>query len=420
MVALVFSLLIITGSFSNASADGPGPADAANVTLLGHLDIEGGGMVDVHKGIAYIGHMEPPFGTTIVNVSDPATPRILARLKAEPGTHSHKARVCGDTMIVNREQWAGSIWGYIFGSLFNRPRVGLAIFDVSNPAAPKETAFMKTGGVSLKNAPAGVHRFEFDCERNLACISSTADGYRGNIVLIVDLADPKNPREVGRWWLPGQWLEGGEKPKWKRTDYHVHHPNRLGDRLYVPLWFGGFAIVDISDISNPKTVTHVNPQHSSPIHTTLPIDHEIMGRKWLLLFDEDITDECEDPPASMWLVDITDEKQPVIAASYRAPEGGKHSFCDGRKGKRFGAHQPHERVGEDNLVYSAWFSGGLRIIDISNPYKPQEVGHYVPEPVAGYEFPQSNDVFVDDREMIYLIDRHNGLDILKFSRPESE
>ncbi|GAB4341402.1 MAG: hypothetical protein Kow0099_18100 [Candidatus Abyssubacteria bacterium] len=377
-------------------------------------------MIDVHKGIAYIGHMGPPFGTTILNVSDPGTPRILARIKTAPGTHSHKARVCGDTMIVNREQWAGSLWGYVFSSLFNKPTVGLAIFDVSNPAAPKEIAFMEAGGVNLNNAPAGVHRFEFDCERKLAYISSTADGYRGNIVMIIDLSEPRDPQEVGRWWLPGQWLAGGEKPTWKRNDYHVHHPNRLGDRLYVPLWYGGFAIVDISDISNPKTVTHVNPQHVSPIHTALPIDHEIMGRRWLVLFDEDITDACEEPPASMWLVDITDEKKPVIISSYHSPEGGTHSMCDEQKGKRFGAHQPHEHVGEENLVYSAWFSGGLRVIDISNPYEPEEIGHYVPEPVAGHDFPQSNDVFVDEQGLIYLIDRNNGLDILKFSQTEIE
>ena len=56
----------------------------------------------------------------------------------------------------------------------------------------------------------------------------------------------------------------------------------------------------------------------------------------------------------------------------------------------------------------------MRIIDISNPYEPSEVGFYVPEPVAGYTSPQSNDVFVDDKGTIYLIDRNNGLDILRY------
>jgi hypothetical protein len=181
------------------------------------------------------------------------------------------------------------------------------------------------------------------------------------------------------------------------------------------MWYGGFVIADVSDISKPETVIHVEHIRTSPTHTALPVEHEIMGRRWLLVFDEDISDECEDPPASMWLYDITDEKKPRVASVFQVAEGGKYSRCDGTKEKRFGAHQPHEYVGADNLVYSTWFSGGLRIIDISNPDKPAEVGYYVPEPVGGFEFPQSNDVFVDDNGLIYLIDRFNGLDILRYT-----
>ncbi len=416
LLSFACSILCFSACVSPALASDAGPAEARNVELVGHLDIEGGGMVDVHGGVAYIGHMEPPYATSIVDVSDPARARILSRIKTKPHTHSHKARVCGGVMITNREIYAESIPGYIFNSLFRKgAEVGLAITDVSNPAEPKEIAMVPAGGISIANAPAGVHRFEFDCERRLAYVSATLEGYRGNIVLIIDLSDPKKPTEAGRWWLEGQWVAGGEEPTWSRNDHHVHHPNRLGDRLYVPMWLGGFAIVDISDVANPKTVAHVEHRRPSPTHTALPVGHEIMGRKWLVVFDEDISDECEDPTASMWLYDITDEQNPTIASSFRVPEGGKYSRCDGTKDKRFGAHQPREFVGEDNLVYAAWFSGGLRIIDISNPYEPEEVGYYVPEPVAGFEFPQSNDVFVDESGLIYLIDRNNGLDILKFT-----
>ena len=416
VVVVVLANLVLGIGDCRSFADGAGPAESENVALVGHLDIEGGGMVDVHDGIACIGHMEPPFATSIVDVSDPGRPKILSRIKSRPGTHSHKARVCGNIMITNYEQYSEWKIGYIFNTVFRKGlETGLSISDVSDPTGPREIAFIEAGGVNLNNAPAGVHRFEFDCERELAYISTTVDGYRGNIVLIVDLSDPVNPREVGRWWLTGQWVGGGEQPTWSRNQHRVHHPNRMGDRLYVPLWFGGFAIVDISDITNPRTVTYVEDHRQSPTHTALPVGHEIMGRKWLLVFDEDISDECEEPQASMWIVDITDEENPGSVATFRVPEGGKYSFCDGRKGKRFGAHQPHEHVGEDNLVYATWFSGGLRIIDISDPYHPEEVGYYVPEPVAGNEFPLSNDAFVDDRGLIYLIDRNNGLDILRYT-----
>ena len=82
---------------------------------------------------------------------------------------------------------------------------------------------------------------------------------------------------------------------------------------------------------------------------------------------------------------------------------------------RFGAHQPAERM-VDTLVYASWFSGGLRIIDIADPMLPREVGSFIPEPSAGQGSPQSNDVDVDARGLIYLLDRHQGVDILEYDR----
>jgi hypothetical protein len=64
-------------------------------------------------------------------------------------------------------------------------------------------------------------------------------------------------------------------------------------------------------------------------------------------------------------------------------------------------------------VYAAWFVGGLRIVDIADPVRPIEVARSVPSRAGG--IPQSNDVFVDARGLIYLIDPVNGLDILRFS-----
>jgi hypothetical protein len=170
---------------------------------------------------------------------------------------------------------------------------------------------------------------------------------------------------------------------------------------------GGFAIVDIKDITKPKTVSHTNyPRPSgAPTHTTLPVGHEVLGRKWLIVFDEELG--AGDPPAFMRVFDITDETRPVQVAAYQPSR-------EARPGVRFGAHQPHESVGPDNLVYAAWFAGGLRIIDVANPHRPVEAARYVPRRPRGQP-PTSNDVFVDQRGLIYLIDRVNGLDILRFT-----
>jgi hypothetical protein len=71
---------------------------------------------------------------------------------------------------------------------------------------------------------------------------------------------------------------------------------------------------------------------------------------------------------------------------------------------------------KDTLVYCAWFAGGLRIVDIADPLAPREVGHFIPEPASGQSAPQTNDVDVDSRGLVYIVDRMVGFDVLQFSR----
>ena len=61
----------------------------------------------------------------------------------------------------------------------------------------------------------------------------------------------------------------------------------------------------------------------------------------------------------------------------------------------------------------AWFAHGLRIIDIANPHAPREVAYFMPDVPQGTDRVQSNDVTVDERGLIYLIDRVRGLHILE-------
>ncbi len=398
VVVLIAALMLSGSARSQPSMEA---VAVKGITPVGHLDIEGGGMVDVQGKLAVIGHMEPPFATSIIDVSDPSHPRVVSRIKTRPGSHSHKARLCGNILVTNVESYKGWKQG---------DKAGLAFFDISNPAQPKELAFKEMGGV--ETGGTGVHRFSLDCVRKLVYASASATGYQGNITMIVDFSDPVRPKEVGRWWAPGQWIAGGERPTWQDAEVRTHHPNRWGNRLYVPLWGGGFSIVDITDPKKPRTISHFDyhPTYSFPTHTALPVGHKILGRDWLIVFDEAVGPEAS-PPAFMWVFDITDETKPVPVATFQVPEQERKALAAGR----FGAHQPHEYVGSDNLVYSAWFSGGLRVIDISNPYQPKEVAHYVPKPAPGFRSAQTNDVFVDTNGLIYIIDRDSGLDIVKLT-----
>jgi hypothetical protein len=71
---------------------------------------------------------------------------------------------------------------------------------------------------------------------------------------------------------------------------------------------------------------------------------------------------------------------------------------------------------KDTLVYCAWFAGGLRVVDIADPLAPREVGHFIPEPASGQPAPQTNDVDVDDRGLVYIVDRMVGFDVLELAR----
>lgn len=389
-------MMLMAGTHFAAAAE---PLSRKNVSLVGHIDIEGGGMVDVSGGTAAVGHMGPPYATTILDVTDPSLPRVLSRIPVRPGTHSHKARICGSTLVINVERYGGGGDG----------KAGMALYDISKPESPKELSFYYMG--ELASGGTGMHRFQADCEEGLVYAGGSADGFQGNITLIIDISDPSRPREVGRWWVPGQHIAAGEKPLWGGRRTRTHHPLRLDTRLFVSLWRGGFAVVDISRPELPELISHVSYHNSgsAPTHTALPVGHRIMERHWLVIFEEEMGGG--NPEAFVRLFDISDENNPVQVSTFQVRRNSAvDPWC------RFGPHQPHEFVSSDNLLYAAWFAGGLRVVDISDPYAPTEAGHYIPRPEEGQECAQSNDVFVDERGLVYLVDRVRGLHILRYHK----
>src|SRR4051812_36024041 len=87
--------------------DRQGDAVAKNIRRIGHLDLMGAGQVTVAGTYAYIGHItnKEGLGTTILDVPAPASPRVVSPIGLDdPDSHSHKARVAGDLMIVNSER----------------------------------------------------------------------------------------------------------------------------------------------------------------------------------------------------------------------------------------------------------------------------------------------------------------------------
>jgi hypothetical protein len=370
----------------------------------------------------------------------------------DPDSHSHKARVIGDIMIVNMEQNMSGIGrkaaeipklrAELRAALGRDPshadlaeklgvrasdvaaaeanekqsygQGGFKIYDVSDRMKPKLITHHRTHG-------RGVHRFDMDA--SYAYISTEMPGYIGNILVTYDIRNPARPEEVSRWWLPGQHLAGGEKPAWPGRQHRLHHALRQGDRLYAGCWHGGVRVIDVSDIRKPRTLGAYNyhPPFPEPSHTFMSVP-PINGRSIAIAIDEEDHAHSAEEMAQrrgrlhgcLWVFDVTELPKIEPLAIYEVSE--LDSPWSRAAPGRFGAHQFQEHMkGGATLVYCAWFAGGLRIVDIADPSAPREVGYFIPEPAPGKAAPQSNDVDVDERGLIYLGDRYNGFDILEFS-----
>jgi hypothetical protein len=379
-------------------------AEALNMRLVGQTDLNGHGdgmHVNLKDGFAFVAHMgESRVGTSVVDVSDPANPRVVTQLETPPGTHSHKVQVVGDVLLVNYER-------SMFEPQATTWEGGLKVFDVSNPRKPTEIAFLRMPG-------KGVHRMTY-WEPPYAYMSGSDAGLIDQFLVIVDLSEPSRPREVGRWWFPGQNTEAGETPSWTPTTrghggapgskrYALHHPLVRGGRAYCGWWDAGLVILDISDKSRPTLVSHLDlGAESTATHTALPIP----GRDILVVTDEQLAADCKGLQTKVRVVDVADERNPVVVAEFPAPEG---DFC--ARGGRFGPHNVHEMrpgtLSDSNVVYVTWFNAGVRVFDIADAHKPREIAYYVPEAPPSRSSIQFNDILVGANGLVYATDRFTG------------
>jgi hypothetical protein len=381
-----------------------GQGEALNMRLVGQTDLNGHGdcmHVNVKDGYAFVGHMgESRVGTSIVDVSDPREPRVINQLRTPDGTHSHKVQVVDDILLVNYERSPyepnASSW-----------QGGLKVFDIANPEQPRELAFLELPG-------KGVHRMTY-WQPPYAFMSGSDEGYLDQFLVIVDLTEPTRPREAGRWWVPGQHTAANEPMSWTPAGGHarepgakrvaLHHPLIRGDRAYCGWWDAGLVILDISTLSKPRLVSHLEfgSDVSGATHTALPLP----GREILVVTDEQLANDCQGLFAQVWIVDIADEQQPRVIGEFPRPQG---NFCE--RGGRFGPHNVHEmRPGsfvDPNLIYLTYFNAGLRVVDVSDATQPKEVAWFVPPAPPGRSSIQFNDVLVAADGLIYVTDRFRG------------
>jgi hypothetical protein len=393
------------------------PESSRNMRLLAQNDL--GGFGNVGEGmviqlardgrrVLWLAHESAPKNVTAVDVTDPRKPSVILQTDLPHGEmRSNSLDLAGDLLVI----------AYQTRTVGLTP-AGFEIFDVADPGKPRSVAFFDASGPHSR----GVHHL-WSVDGAYVHIASGAADFKARnpkddqCYRIVDVRQPTRPVEVGRWWLPGT-REGDAEPPPARhatfdSGFRAHNTNvypQRPDRAWVGYLDGGAVILNISDLAHPRLVSRwdYHPPFPGFTHTVLPL----LSRGLMVVSDEAVRDAAEDWPKLVWIVDVRDETNPVPIATCPLPPVGEFKG----RGGRYGAHNLHENRpapgawSSETIVVGTFFNGGVRAFDVSDPFQPKEVAHHVAAAPRGSRAGaiQINDVFVDERGIVYAVDRFAG------------
>ena len=361
------------------------------------------------RRILWLAHESAPKNFSGVDVTDPKNPKLIVQTDLpHMSLRSNSLDVVGNILAV----------AYQASKVGIKP-AGVDLFDVSVPESPKLISHFDCSGPHSR----GVHALWFVDGETIHMSAGSGDFEPTNplddqFYRILDVRNPSKPTEIGRWWYPGTRVGDSVPPPQRLkgildTGFRAHNTNVFPshpDKAYVGYIDGGGFVLDISKPSDIKVLSHWN--HSPPlngfIHTVLPL----FDRNLWIVSDECVQDGGLDWPKLVWVLDSRDEKNPVPLGTFPTPE--LDAFV--KRGGRYGAHNLHENLPgpcsfvSDTLIIGTFFNAGVRVFDTSNPFRVEEVAYYVPaapklSPAGAI---QLNDVFVDDRRIVYTVDRFTG------------
>jgi hypothetical protein len=397
------------------------PAYINNVKLIGHSDQSGrldGTQIMVENGYAYIGHIMSG-GFSVIDVRDPKNPKPVNFMAAPPNTWSLHLQLADNMLLVvnaqdqyslpdvmedERAYYKPAEGGTILTQAKKNWSAGMAVYDLSNPAAPRKIGFLDIDGV-------GLHRIWYSGGR-WAYASAKINGFSDFIFITIDMADPTKPALAGKYWLPGMNIAAGEKPNWPTKDgrYSLHHPIVHGDTAYCGWRDGCLTLLDVSDRFDPKLIVHKvwAPPFGGGTHNCVPLPN----RNLLVVVDEAVLDSEADGEKPIWIFDIREPSNPISIATLPKPKDKDYKAIGGH----FGPHNIHENrpgsFASEDLIFATYQNAGLRIFDIRDQYSPVEVGAFVPpapkkliDPRPGRPLvANTTDVFVDRNRLMYITD----------------
>ena len=367
------------------------------------------------RRIMWLAHERAPKNFTAVDVSDPRQLKVICQTDLPHGSvRSNSLEICDDIMAVAYQTKESP---EMMAPGFGKVPAGIELFDIGNSENPKSISFFDCSGPTSM----GAHQLWF-VDNEFIHFSGGAPDFTprnpkdSQFYRSIDVRNPTKPIELGRWWVPGTREGDTEDPPPRHpvfdSGYRAHNTNvypEKPDRVYLAYIDGGMFILDISDKANPKQVGAWNPHPPFPgySHTLLPLP----TRDLVIAADESVRPAAEDWPKLTWIVDLRDGANLVPVPTLPIPHPDRYKD----RGGRYGSHNLHEnRPGpafrSENTIFATFFSGGVRVYDVSNQYRPEEIAYFVPEapPNSPPASIQINDVYVDENQIVYAVDRMAG------------
>ncbi len=412
---------------SLTNLNGRNAASSQGFEWLGHSDLGGRGHSDqvmVLNGYAYIGHSKTR-GTSVVDVRDPRAPIVVNLLPHHANSWAIHLQAHNNLLLVaeaydfravmsDTEYYLKAVGGFqserfgVRGRDFN---AGMRVYDISQPAAPREIGYMEVPGL-------GLHRIWWVGDR-YAYASALLDGYTDYILIVIDLNDPTKPQIVGHWAMPGMHIGNTNAPA-SHSRIGLHHAVVEDDIAYGCWRDGGVTLINVKDKTRPELISHRNwsPPFDGGTHSALPL-HD---RGLLIVADEAVRPFGTQQAKPIWMFDIREKSNPISIGTFPVPSDLDYAAIGGN----FGPHNLHEnRPGSwrsSQIVFATYQSAGLRVYDIANPFQPCEIGWFVPptptqwkEPLRGRpKVRHSSDIFVAADGLCYLTDYDAGLYIAQW------
>jgi hypothetical protein len=382
-----------------------------------------------------------------LDVTDPRKPFVA--MKAAPGgclayaTHLKKWLVVNSgftaltapTPQYPRGQYHPEYRAKTYGSYTSLR--GIRTYDVTDPSKPdllQEFSIGKTGGGTHANFWDGGKYAYLDAGWDESLRMESSERPFSNALMIVDVSDPANIKEVSRWWVPGQkfgeeaeykkYPFAGDQSSWTGNHGGAVVPRRVEDGGtigYCGMGHFGMFVLDLSDIRNPKPIGRFSHQLEAvggiPHHTIFPIEagagYPQLQNKVISVF-ESLESDCREPWHTSYVIDVKDKRNPKVVGLFPRPQAPADApytdYCQARG--RFSSHNIHPwaapGVAKPHLVAMTYFNAGLRILDVSNPEEPKEIAYFVPPRRGSFDdfesFRRADvSVFVEwDRNLIWV------------------